>query len=370
MVTGSSPRDVVWIDLDNTPHIPFFAPIIQELQSRGYVVKLTVRDAYQACELAEFFKLKYERIGRHYGRYRVLKVAGTCFRALQLIWAIRNSAPRLAVAHSSRSQILAAAFLGIPCLQITDYEHASSAGFAKPTWLMVPDVIPASKLNVKSVLTYPGIKEDVYVPRFVPDPSIRAWLKVAEEDLLVTVRPPANEAHYHNPASEVLLDAVIELLAGTPAAKAVLLPRNGRQEKMLRERWPELINTGKLIIPTEAIDGLNLIWHSDLVISGGGTMNREAAALRVPVYSIFRGAIGAVDRYLARDGRLVLIETPDEVRKKIVLKKRHFDAAAQLGNRTTLTSIVDQIVQLVELGKQHRNHVDDAAEVAVHGARN
>ena len=112
------------------------------------------------------------------------------------------------------------------------------------------------------------------------------------------------------------------MLAGTPDTKIILLPRNEKQEAAIRHAWPDLFANGKMRVPSAVVDGLNLIWHSDLVISGGGTMNREAAALGVPVYSIFRGHIGAVDRHLTSAGRLVLIESVEDVRRKIVVHRR------------------------------------------------
>ena len=125
----------------------------------------------------------------------------------------------------------------------------------------------------------------------------------------MTIRPPATEAHYHNPESEKLLMAVFELLAAHPEVKIVLLPRTRRQEMELRDARPEFFAAGRIVVPTHAVNGLNLIWYSDVVISGGGTMNREAAALGIPVYSLFRGTMGAVDKYLAETGKLVLLES-------------------------------------------------------------
>ena len=138
---------------------------------------------------------------------------------------------------------------------------------------------------------------------------------------MVTVRPPASEAHYHNPKSDDLFHAAIEFLGQKPEVRTVLLPRNERQAASIRNEWPELIKSGKVIIPHHVVDGLNLLWFSDLAISGGGTMNREAAALGVPVYSIFRGAIGGVDRYLSESGRLVLIEKVEDLSSKISLRR-------------------------------------------------
>ena len=105
---------------------------------------------------------------------------------------------------------------------------------------------------------------------------------------------------------------------------------------------------GKIIIPEKVVDGLNLIWNSDLVISGGGTMNREAAALGVPVYSIFRGKIGAVDRYLSENGRLTLIKNIEDIRTKITLVKREQQLAPKQKNNSALKSIVDGVISVIE----------------------
>jgi len=218
----------------------------------------------------------------------------------------------------------------------------------KPGWVMVPEVIPdtAIRFDPNRVLRYPGIKEDVYVPRFRPDPVILRALGVDEKDLVVIVRPPANEAHYHNPESEELLVAVIDLLSHHPDTKVILLPRNRSQETSLLRSYPALFQSGKLLVPNHVVDGLNLIWHSDLVISGGGTMNREAAALGVPVYSIFRGKIGAVDRYLADTGRLVLLETAEDVRTRIVLDRRRRPASRESRPSCALRKVVDDVVAI------------------------
>ncbi len=133
----------VWIDLDNTPHIPFFAPIIAELERRGYSVSLTARDCFQVCALADLFRFRYRRIGRHYGKHFIMKAFGTCRRALQLLPGAWKQRPDLAVSHGSRSQLIASKLAGIPTVVICDYEFAGAVPGAAPTWVMVPEVIPA-----------------------------------------------------------------------------------------------------------------------------------------------------------------------------------------------------------------------------------
>lgn len=215
---------------------------------------------------------------------------------------------------------------------------------------MAPDLIPDTSINFPKdrILRYPGIKEDVYVPRFQPDPSIRSSLGLTDDELVVTVRPPAKEAHYYNPKSDVLYHAAMDFLGKAPNVRVVLVPRNEKQGDSARQLWPILFESRKFMIPDHVVDGLNLLWFSDLVISGGGTMNREAAALGVPVYSIFRGTIGAVDRYLSEAGRLVLLEKAEDFPEKINLCRWERPETPRKGQSSTLTTIVENIVSTVE----------------------
>jgi uncharacterized protein len=349
-------RKKVWIDIDNSPHVPFFIPIIEELKKRSFELILTARDMYQVCELLDFFQLrsKVKVIGGHSGKNKALKVLVNCVRAAQLIRFAAQNRPDLALSHGSRAQVLACKALGIPTIMMHDYEHSTKTGFLEPNWILMPDIIPESAMSGRPgrTMKYPGLKEDVYVPRFQPDPSILNRLGIASDELLITLRPPATEAHYHNPESEELFAATLRLLACKPKVRAVTLPRNAKQGNQLRKECAELIASGHMIIPDSPLDGLNLIWFSDLVISGGGTMNREAAALNVPVYSIFRGRIGAVDRYLAECGRMTLIENVDQVQKRIALVRRNRPDSPERSNDITLQTIVKNIVSILESGSQ------------------
>jgi predicted glycosyltransferase len=347
----SSCKGKIWIDLDNSPHVPFFAPIIDEYQKLGYSLVITARDCSQVRELADLFHLNYELIGRHSGKNKIRKMAGLFLRALQLMPTILREKPDLAVSHCSRSQLLVSTTLGIPSLQMGDYEFSTGWAFIHPTWHMCPEIIPNSALPIdpNRIFKYPGIKEDVYVPRFVPKPGIRSQLGLREQDVVVTMRPPASEAHYHNPQSDELFEAAVEFLGKKAELKLVVLPRNNKQAIRLRKRWPDLFSNSTMRIPEKIVDGLNLIWHSDLVISGGGTMNREAAALGLPVYSIFRGKIGAVDQYLSRTGRLVLLQSVEDLHTKVVLVRRERPARPQNGHAAALSSIVEQTVAIMKL---------------------
>jgi predicted glycosyltransferase len=340
-------KKTIWIDLDNSPHVPFFKPIIKELSEKGYSVVLTARDCAQTCSLADRHGFRYERIGRHFGKNLLFKIFGLLIRSLQLMPFALKEKPALALAHCSRSQVVTAAILGIPSVMIYDYEFSK---FIKPTWAIFPDIVPNEtiKLNSSRIFKYPGIKENVYVPDFIPDSKILEELGLDEKKLVITIRPPATKAHYHNTHGEILFNAVIEHLSQKDDIQMILLPRYRDQEINIKMKWPELISKGRIIIPEHVVDGLNLIWHSDLVISGGGTMNREAAALGVPVYSIFRGGIGAVDGFLVKNGKLILLQSVDDVRKKISLvKKSSLPNIVGLNSKKTIDSIVNTVVSLI-----------------------
>jgi predicted glycosyltransferase len=343
----------IWIDLDNTPHVPLFAPIIAELNRRGYEVLLTARDAFQVCELAEKKGMKCLKIGRHSGRNKVRKAAGLFCRAAQLAPVALREKPVIGLSHGSRSQILICNVLGIPTVMMDDYEFSRTPSLVRPSWFIAPEVIPNAALPCRDsrIRKYPGTKEDVYVPEFKEDPAFLESLGLNGRDLIVAARPPATEAHYHNSDAEGLFGRFMDRACRTDGVRVVLLPRNKNQGRALLGQFPHWFKDNRTVIPEGAVDGLNLIWHSDLVVSGGGTMNREAAALGVPVYSVFRGKIGAVDRDLQRQGRLTLVENAEDA-DRIALRRRARAALHGPASSAALARIVDHVVEIVEMNSR------------------
>jgi predicted glycosyltransferase len=349
--TDACPRVKIWIDLDNTPHVPLFIPIIRELERRGHKVTVTARDAFQVCDLARQKGLSFVKVGRHFGKNRIMKVLGLLWRSAQLAPHCLRERPQLALSHGSRSKEVLGRVLGIPTVSMNDYEYSAMIPLAAPRWGIVPDCITAeeSGCHLERVRHYRGIKEDVYAPDFKPDPTLLDELGLRGAKLVVAVRPPASEAHYHNPEAEGLLNELMVRICQFEGAKAVLLPRNKSQEQQLRTANPKWFARGKTIVPGCAVDGMNLLWFSDLVVSGGGTMNREAVALGVPVYSIFRGKTGAVDRKLEQEGRLVMVRSVEEVRSKIVLQPRDKSQRPDARPRQALQDIVDHIEDIIRI---------------------
>lgn len=342
-------KSKIWIDLDNSPHVLFFAPIISELERRGHRVWVTARDRFQIDELATMHDIPHIMVGKDYGKNKLIKISGLLYRAFQLLPIILQDKPDIALSHGSRSQVIASKIAGIPTVMIIDYEFVRlHFPFFCYDNIFIPDAIPIKSIKAKcnNIWRYPGIKEDVYAPGFEPTEEILDELGISQDKVVVTIRPPATNAHYHNVRSEKLFNDVVQFVAEDPDTVIVMLPRNEIQGRAIRETWPGLLETDKMIIPQKALDGLNLTWHSDLVISAGGTMIREAAALGVPAYSIFTGETGCVDRHLAETGRLKLIANSADFLTTIKLEKR---IPHELGLRTdrTLNVIVDKLEDVI-----------------------
>ena len=315
----------IWIDLANSPHVPFFRALIPEFVARGHQVEITARDFAQTVELALNAGMTPHVIGGHGGGSITGKAGNLIGRAGALRKWARDRGFEIAVSHNSYAQIAAAAALGVKAVTLMDYEHqpANHLAFRLASRVIVPRAFPAVELkkygaSTRKVKRYEGTKEDVYLADFVLDPGFGETLRglgVTGEDLLVVARPPAREALYHRFENE-LFDELLVSLSVRDKVKIILLPRSDAQRGEYETR--QLAN---LIMPRAALDGANLIAAADLVVSAGGTMNREAAALGVPAVSIYAGKWAAIDQELMNEGRLQRIESREEVESLIVRKK-------------------------------------------------
>ena len=344
----------IWIDLDNSPHVPFFLPIIRRLREEGHRVEISARDCFQTCELLDLAGIDYQKIGRHYGRSPIRKVLGLLVRSAQLYRFGRRKDFSVAVSHGSRALILAAKALSIANINMFDYEYSIfGLGIDNvPTKQILPaaitdDLLPR-RIDPGRVVKFQGFKEEVYVSEFRPDPDFINRAGFDDQKVIALLRPPATEANYHDPQSELLFQRVIELMLAHPNTLLVLLPRTSKQATALAQL--KKAGENRIVLPNKALDGLNLVWHSDLVISGGGTMNREAAFLGVPAYSIFTGQTSAVDKALIRQNKIVLISNEAQVAEiKIEKRKRARDFEYQDNNPAS--TIINEILKTAASGR-------------------
>jgi len=342
----------LWIDLDNSPHVLLFAPIIQELQRNGVECFVTARDFSQTRTLAQMHGLEFKTVGGHSHSSALIRKAGnTLYRAWQLRRFAAPERVAAAVSHGSRALALAARSRGIPVLTLDDYEFSSlRLNNMLSDRVLVPEIIPADRLrkqglDLRKLLRYPGLKEEVYVYDFRPDASVLEDLKLDSHRPIVTVRPPATWAHYHDEFGEELFRALLKRLEREIGMQVIVSARTKAQELELRQHYG--LSSEKFRISSQAVDGLSLMWFSDAVFSGGGTMIREAALLGVPSYSVFGGRIGAADEYLISQGRLRLLRSPSEI-SVLSLPTTRATRSALPSGRSMAPFIAREIVRFVD----------------------
>ena len=331
----------LWIDLANSPHVPFFRALANRFAEEGHEIQITAREFAETIPLARASGFEPQVVGAHAGRAVSAKAGGLVSRAWALAAWARGRRFDLALSHNSYSQILAARALGLRTITFMDYEYqpANHLAFRFASRVIVPASFPEQRLRrfgarARKVRRYHGTKEDVYLADFQAEPLFGAQLSelgVKPDNVLVLMRPPAHDALYHR-FQNVLFDEALTMLRANENVQVILLPRNESQRTVYANKG--------VIIPAAPLNGANLIAASDLVISAGGTINREAAALGVPAASIYAGKWAAVDEGLVNEGRLQRITIADDLRRLQIQKK---GAANPRGSR----EVIDEVVRLI-----------------------
>jgi uncharacterized protein len=307
----------IWIDVTNSPHVVFFRPLVTLLGERGNEVTITARDFAQTLELLDAAGLAYTVVGPpHAGASRAAKMRAMAARLRALRAFARGRGFDVALSHASHELPLAARSLGVPSAYAFDYEFALAQhglGCRAATRVVVPEVIPQKRLSrlgarSRKVARYAGLKEEYYLHGFAPGPGVLDALEIDRSRVLVVVRTPPEVSLYHRHGNPLFVD-VLERLGGDAGVHAVVLPRTPAQRDEIAGR-----GLPSLVVPEHAVDALSLVAEADLVVSAGGTMNREAVALGTPVYTTFSGRLGAVDESLLAAGRLRALASADDLR--------------------------------------------------------
>src|SRR5215210_7146794 len=296
----------VWIDMTAPAHVLVFRPIIGVLRERGHEVEVTARDYAQTLQLLELHGIAHTAFGRHGGASRTRKLASLVARTSRARSFARRGNFELAWGHGSNDLALAAFSLGIPAVNMFDYEFAiqqHNIGCRLARRVLTPDRIPPDRLarygaGPGKLVQFPGLKEEYYLADFEPDPSIMDSLGVDQTRVTVVIRPPPDVSLYHR-RSNRLFPEVVARLGGDEGVHAVVVPRTEEQRAFVKG-----LALPSLVVPDGAVDAQSLIAASDLVVSAGGTMNREAVALGTPVYTTYGGRLGGVDEALIRSRKL------------------------------------------------------------------
>ena len=313
----------VWIDITAPAHVLVFRPLLPLLRERGAEIEITSRDYAQTVQLLELHGIQAEILGRHGGRSRLGKARSLTSRLHELrVWA-RGRQFDIALAHGSHELTITARRLGVPSSTTFDYEFAwlqHQLGCRAATRVIVPEAIPPERLErygakPPKLLQYPGLKEEYYLADFEPDLRALKQFALDPARTLVVVRTPPDVSLYHR-RSNPLFPQVLDHLGRDDSVHAIVLPRTAEQRDFVRG-----LGLPSVLVPDRAVDGQSLIAYSDLVVSAGGTMNREAVALGVPVYTTYGGRLGGVDEMLIREGRLIPLSDP----RALDLRKRDAD---------------------------------------------
>jgi len=314
----------IWFDADNGPHVLIMKPLARALQAHGHEVLFTARDRTSTCQLLDHYGFRYKTVGGEFGKGKLDKIRGTLGRAVSLAMAARGWGANVSFGHGSRALPIASRLLRVPSVTMYDYEWVNPTLF---TWgcreILLPDVIDGARcdeagIRRDAVHGYPGFKEELYLADQPLDPDhVREDLKLDPDRVSVLLCPPATNAHYHNPEAEIILEAILTAMSGREDLQLVYLARSQDQLDFLKPH-----DVRHVIVPRKVYDGPSLIAAMDLMISGGGTMTREAAILGLPSYSFFRGRSGRVDESLTRRGQLIMLESVADVGTKLRLEKR------------------------------------------------
>lgn len=334
----------VWIDMTASAHVLVFRPLIAIMHERGDEVEITAREYAQTLQLLELHGLRATVIGRHGGRSRTGKAKAMATRLRDLHRYAHDRGFDVALAHGSHELTITARRLGVPSSTTFDYEWAwlqHQLGCRAATRVVVPETIPAARLErygaaPPKLLQYPGLKEEYYLADFEPDATVLDQWEIDRERVLVVLRPPPDVSLYHR-HSNPLFPRTLAALGNRDDVHAVVLPRTNEQRDYVRS-----LSLPSVQVPERAVDAQSLIALADLVVSAGGTMNREAAALGVPVYTTYGGRLGGVDEDLIRRGLLVPLTDP----RALALRKR--DVAATPRVKRDPATMLDYLLPALE----------------------
>ena len=306
----------VWLDLTNTAHVIVLRPLVDLLERDGHEVQITARPLSHTLELLDDWGHPYTPVGRYGGASLPGKARAAGGRVAKLLRFARRRRFDCALAHGSTDLPVACRLLRLRNSTMFDYEWAALQHHLicrLANRVLVPDAVPAQRLarygaRPPNLVRYPGLKEEYYMADFEPDATVLDALGVDRRLPLCVVRTAPSYALYLG-SETPRIPRLLRHLSENEGAQTVVLARTAEQRQAIHD-----LGLKRVIVPDRAVDGRSLVAFADALVSAGGTMNREAAVLGTPVWSIFEGRVGAVDEMLQREGRLKLLTDPAELK--------------------------------------------------------
>lgn len=286
----------IWIDLTNSPHVNFFAKMIEELK-KDHEVILTCRRLANTIDLLNIYGFSYSVVGRHYGQNSLNKMFGYMIRIYQLYRLLKQEAIEVAISHSSFYSPLVARLLRVRSIYLNDNEHAAGnrISFLFADLIMVPELLDVNKVqkqwgHTKKIIKYPGVKEGIYLWQNQSKTPGRSNIATRDNRKLIFIRPEPWTAQYYKGKRNFIDDLLIDL---KDICEIVLLPRGQEQGKYYRQE-----KFAGIVVPQESYSLSDIMQNCDLFIGAGGTMTREAAVLGIPTISTYQDRLLDVDTFL------------------------------------------------------------------------
>jgi uncharacterized protein len=357
----------VWIDMVTAPDVPFFSSVVKEMQSRKCMeIVITARNCLEVPELVKKYGMhSVVYIDCFYGKMIISKIASFIIRSIQLSVFGLFQKVDVAFSFASRPQTVAAWLLRVPIVNMYDYEGGEIRVInILSSIVLVPQefsrkLLKEIGLPPSKAVPYQGLKETAYAYDFIIDKKEVVESGINLSAINFILRMNSVFAHYHDHAKNFDIE-LIDYLTSFSEVNVIVLPRYQEQWHKVREmaqRKP------RIVLLKRPVNGQNLIWHSDGVISGGGSMIREAVCLGVPSYDMFFGKIGAVERSLIESGKVVRLATNSDF-SKITVQKQPQRKSVQRDDRLILY-ICDLIKDVTKAPvRTVLTHINAARQVA------
>lgn len=279
-----------WVDIFNGPHVHFF----QNADLFFNHSIFTARNYKPIPELIKLYGIDAKIIGVHGGKENIKKLNASSRRIVELADYIKDKNADVAVHKHSVEAARVAWGLGIKSISFIDNE------------LMVPQnmlVCPLSNVLIApicinqyvlrnftpshvSILQFDGVCEVANVYKYKPSENVLKKLNLKTDKPIIVLRGEPLLASY-NKKSSIVKNIIEKIKSDVPDAQVVHVSRDGEQIENVQETF----------------DARSLCYYADIVISGGGTMTREAALLGTRAITYFYNPL-SVDKYLMKFGLL------------------------------------------------------------------
>ncbi len=283
----------LWFDIVNSSHAQFFRPFVEEFNSVNELV-ITTRDLAETNTLVNDYGVAYRCFGQHWGKNKSMKIMGYLSRSLKMMWCVRGF--DYAFTHGSVSPIALKKCYLSKLISFYDNEYADSFSMLgkHSDHFFVPSILEkeAEKVKGKSTIlhTFQGFKEQIYLADFEPDKKEIASIPF---DSYLVVRPEAWKSDYVNVDKILAYDLTKELVEN--GHQVVFLSRYGKYPSWMKKEKD-------IYVPPKAVDGKQLSWFSHGVLTGSGTLAREAGVLGVPSVSFYPCDPLKVDIWMEKNG--------------------------------------------------------------------